>query len=68
MALIDAHARFDYGRGKAPVNVYQCEECGQFHLTSKGEMDAALSEELANGRINRQRTANDWIDKLKKRR
>jgi hypothetical protein len=68
MALVEAHARFEYGRGKAPVNIYQCDVCGQFHLTSNGEMDASLAEDLAKGKINRQKTANYWIDKINKRR
>jgi hypothetical protein len=68
MALIDAHTRYEYGQGKAPVNVYECDECGHFHLTSKGEMDTNLAAHLAEGKISREKTANLWINKMNKRR
>jgi hypothetical protein len=64
-ALIDAHSRHQYA-GTGPVAVYQCEECGYYHFTSKGEMNKKLAEQIANGKIKRQQEANQWMNKLKK--
>jgi hypothetical protein len=66
-ALIEARTQFDYTRDGGPVGVYQCEDCGQFHLTSKGAMNPRLAEQLANGKIARQKEAARWLDKLKHR-
>ena len=65
-ALIDARTRFDYAAQHGPIAVYRCEDCGQFHLTSKGKMDETLEKHLAEGKIRLQKEANRWIDKLKK--
>lgn len=64
-ALIEAHVQFDYRMGHGPIAVYHCEECGLFHLTSKGIMNARLAELLKNGKINKQKRANDWERKWK---
>lgn len=65
--LIHAWSTYEYSPGRGPVAVYQCDECGQFHLTSSGEMNPKLAEQLANGNIKLNREANRWLDKLKKR-
>lgn len=65
--LIEAWTRHDYTAGNGPVAVYQCEDCGNFHLTSKGPMNEALSAAIADGRIQRQKEANRWLDKFKGR-
>ena len=66
-ALINAWVRFSYPDGAGPVNVYRCDDCGHFHLTSSGEMNARLSQYLKEGKIERQRDAAFWEKKLKKR-
>lgn len=66
-ALIGAHTRFDYGKGQGPVNVYRCEDCGNFHLTSKGTINAKLNRQLKEGKIDREKQANDWLNKIKRR-
>lgn len=65
MALLDARTRFDYADGHGPVAVYQCEDCGCFHLTSKGAMDETLASHLETGNIRRQKEANRWTNKIK---
>ena len=65
--LIEAWTRFDYSPGKGPVAVYQCEDCGHFHLTSKGTMNQRLSRALEEGRIQRQKEADRWMDKLRRK-
>ena len=66
-ALIQAHSHFDFGKSKGPVAVYQCEECGTFHLTSQGTMNGRLTQYLKEGKNHLQREANRWIDKLNRK-
>jgi hypothetical protein len=64
-ALIEAWINFDYGRGNGPVTIYQCEGCGEFHLTSSGPMNGRLTEAINSGFIKRQKEANQWVNKFK---
>ena len=66
-ALIDARTTFDYAPGKGPIAVYRCEECGYFHLTSQGAMNEKLARLIAEGKIDLQKEANRWLNKMKKR-
>ena len=66
-ALIEAWTRFDYSAGNGPVAVYQCEDCGQFHLTSRGPMNERLSGALSGGKIQRQKEADRWLNKIKRK-
>lgn len=65
--LIEAWTRFDYSSGNGPVAVYQCEECGSFHLTSKGAMSEKLSQAIAGGKIQRQKEADRWMEKIRRK-
>lgn len=65
--LIEAWTRFDYSSGNGPVAVYQCEECGNYHLTSKGAMSEKLSQAISDGKIQRQKEADRWMDKIKRK-
>lgn len=67
-ALIGAWTAYDYNTGQGPVAVYRCEDCGYYHLTSRGPMNGQLAELLASGRIRQQKEANDWLDKIKRKR
>ncbi|MEQ1586138.1 MAG: hypothetical protein ABL895_09685 [Cyclobacteriaceae bacterium] len=64
-ALIEAHVHFDYRSGSGPVAVYQCEECGNYHLTSRGPMNTRLSQLLTNGTIQKQKEAARWQGRFK---
>lgn len=66
-ALIDAQTRFDYPDGSGPIALYKCEDCGYYHLTSKGPMNEKLKQQLLSGSIKRQKEADRWANKLKKR-
>lgn len=61
--LIETWIKFE----KGPVAVYKCDDCGYYHLTSQGIMNERLSKHLADGKIKRQKEADDWLRKLKKR-
>lgn len=65
--LIEAWTKFDYRGNNGPVSVYQCEDCGRYHLTSKGPMNEKLARALADGKVRQQQEANRWLDKLKGR-
>lgn len=66
--LIESWGRYDYRNGSGPVSVYPCEDCGMYHLTSKGPMNEKLAQALADGRISRQREANQWTDRFRHKR
>ncbi len=66
-ALIEAHTQFEYTRGSGPVAVYRCDDCGYYHLTSQGQMNQTLERLLKDGKIQRQKEANQWVHKLKRR-
>lgn len=66
-ALIEAHTQFEYKQGSGPIAVYRCDDCGYYHLTSQGPMNQTLERLLKDGKIQRQKEANQWVHKLKKR-
>ena len=66
-ALIDSWIRNNFIIGSGPVNVYQCDECGNYHFTSKGEMNGRLRDDWDSGRIKKQRLAFQLESKLRRR-
>ena len=66
-ALFQNHIRNNYHTGQGPINVYLCEECGDWHFTSKGEMHPTLSDSLDNGDLKAERDAFFWEQKFKGR-
>jgi hypothetical protein len=67
-ALIEAWTAYDYRNATGPVNVYRCDICGAYHLTSKGEMNKRLAEFIRSGTLKKNVEANLWLDKIKKKR
>ena len=66
-ALIHAWVKNDYPSGRGPVSIYKCDDCGDYHLTSSGQMDAALQKYIDDGKLKLQKEADRWIDRLKKK-
>jgi hypothetical protein len=64
-SLIEAHIHFEYKAGEGPKTVYKCDECGYYHLTSQGAMNARLSQLLTDGTIQKQKEAGRWNEKFK---
>ncbi len=63
-ALIEARTR--YGDEKSgPVAVYRCDDCGQYHLTSKGPINPRLAEYIKSGQLKLNQEANRWKRNLK---
>ena len=67
-ALIEARTRYEYANHRGPVGVYKCDDCGYFHLTSKGPINPSLAKLQDEGKIARQKEANRWEDKIKNKR
>ena len=65
-ALIETNIRFDFAEGHGPIAVYRCDDCGLFHLTSRGPMNERLQDALRSGRISRQKDADHWARKFRK--
>jgi hypothetical protein len=61
-ALIEARIRFVHN---SAVAVYECENCGEWHLTSQGEMNPKLKKLLHDGSIRNSRETLDWEMKIK---
>jgi len=66
-ALVEARVRYEYASGNGPVSVYKCEECGHYHLTSKGTVNDTLLKRMKDGKIDLEKEANRWLHKLNKR-
>ena len=45
-ALISAWITYQYTHGNGPIGVYLCEDCGSYHLTSKGTINNKLQEAI----------------------
>ena len=65
--LIESWSRYNYGQGQGPIAVYQCDDCGRFHLTLKGLMNEKLAAAIKDGTIKLRKEANKWGDRLKRR-
>jgi hypothetical protein len=61
--LIDTYTR-QGNAGQAPVGVYRCDDCGQFHLTSKGTMNARLAQYIKDGKLKLNQEAERWKSKF----
>lgn len=59
--LIENLGRNKYPAGLGPVNIYKCDLCDGFHLTSKGERHPILDDPEIKKRIFRLQQASDWI-------
>jgi hypothetical protein len=67
-ALISAWTTYQYTRGQGPIGVYLCEECGSYHLTSKGTINNKLQESIASGKIQRNKEIDAWLDKIRRKK
>ncbi len=67
-ALISAWTTYSYTEGNGPIGVYLCEDCGSYHLTSKGNTNRKLAEHLATGKLQQNKEANKWLEKLNQKR
>ena len=66
-ALIAAWITYQITPGTGPVSIYQCGDCGGYHLTSKGLINKRLQEYLDSGKIAQSKEAQTWLHKLKQK-
>ena len=66
-ALIEARTRYGGEKEGGPVAVYRCDDCGQFHLTSKGPMNPKLTAYIKEGKLKLNQEAGRWMEKLKRK-
>lgn len=64
-ALIDMRGKNNYRINSGPINVYQCDDCGLWHFTSKGAIHPSLQTEETQKRISSQNEAEFWERKLR---
>lgn len=62
-ALIENWIRYHHRPGAGPQNVYQCQDCGLYHFTSRGPMSEVLEENMNH--ILSQRRVRDWESKFR---
>jgi hypothetical protein len=66
-ALIELWSKNEYVAESAPQAVYKCDDCGNFHLTSRGPMNSKLQEAIKSGKIKLNREANKWLNKINRK-
>jgi len=60
-SLIDIHIHRNFQPDQGPQNVYQCEFCGEWHLTSKTlKRNERLQEMIDSGEMRRLQRARRW--------
>ena len=60
-ALIDQHIYKGFLPHEGPQDVYECQYCGHWHLTSKSaSRNARLQEEMDSGDLRRKQEASKW--------
>lgn len=62
-ALVEHLIRFNHPEGTGPVNVYLCDDCGEYHFTSKGPMSELLSKKSEY--IQKQQFSRNWENRLR---
>jgi len=60
-ALIDQHIYKGFLPHEGPQDVYECDICGYWHMTSRNATrNARLQEEIDSGEMKRKQTASRW--------
>ena len=61
-ALIRSHIKFI----KAANNYYQCKDCGEYHLTSQGELHPLINNPQVQQRIKREQRSQEWEGRFRR--
>lgn len=60
-ALIEIHVQRNFPPDQGPQNVYQCEICGDWHLTSKSaNRNERLQKMIDSGEMKLRQQARQW--------
>lgn len=61
MALIDQHIYKGFDPHQGPQDVYECDQCGAWHMTSKSsQRNEKLQEVMDSGELKRKQEASRW--------
>ena len=61
-ALLQARIRFD---SNTAISVYECDDCNNWHLSSKGEMNVKLKDAIKSGKLDQEKKKLDWEERYK---
>ena len=61
-ALISSHVRNAHRPGSGPINIYECDDCEQWHLTSKGATANFLLDAGVKARIEKEKRLRKWSE------
>jgi hypothetical protein len=64
-ALFQHHIRQHHPDGRGPINIYECDHCGQWHFTSKGDRHPELDTPEGKARIKKEREGTYWERRLR---
>lgn len=64
-ALVQNHIRFQHRKGAGPQSVYQCDECDNWHFTSRLPSHPTLLDSETQRRIANESRAQNWEHKLR---
>ena len=64
-ALIQSKIDNQHSINEGAINVYECEFCNEWHLTSKGKVHPLLSEPETQERIKKGQIGKYWEDKYR---
>lgn len=59
-ALIQNHIRNGHRTGSGPINYYKCNDCGNWHFTSKGNPHPMFSDAQTMNKIKKERLVQSW--------
>jgi hypothetical protein len=60
-ALLDQHIYKGFEVHQGPQNVYECDICGAWHMTSKSDLrNERLQGEMDSGELKRKQRASNW--------
>ncbi len=62
-ALIRSHIRFS----STATNYYICDDCGEYHLTSRGKKNPLLDDPEVQKRIKNEQREQDWLGKFNRK-
>jgi len=62
-ALFQARIQFENNNA---IAVYECDSCGDWHLTSKGEMSERLKQAIDDGTLKKEIDKYQWNEKYRR--
>lgn len=64
--IIEALIRSQISFRSSATNYYICDDCGEFHLTSRTSLNPILKDPEVKKRIEKERQEQEWTQKFRK--